>query len=59
MESFWATLKREIAHIRRSHGIWFDSRDAARRYLFDLIEVLGQDPLSGRARPRGVRAAFD
>lgn len=39
METFWATLKREIAHIRGSRGIWFETRDAARAYLFEFIEV--------------------
>src|SRR4051794_24732326 len=35
METFWATLKREIAHIRGSSGTWFETRDAARGYLFE------------------------
>jgi transposase InsO family protein len=39
METFWATLKREIAHIRGPVGIWFDTRAAARGYLFEFIEV--------------------
>ena len=39
METFWATLKREIAHIRGDSGIWFETRDAARAYLFEFIEV--------------------
>ena len=39
METFWATLKREIAHIRGNSGIWFEDRDAARAYLFEFIEV--------------------
>jgi putative transposase len=39
MESFWATLKREIAHIRGPVGIWFATRAAARAYLFEFIEV--------------------
>ena len=39
METFWATLKREIAHIRGTRGIWFETRDAARVYLFEFIEV--------------------
>ena len=39
METFWATLKREIAHIRGPVGIWFETRAAARSYLFEFIEV--------------------
>jgi Integrase core domain len=39
METFWATLKREIAHIRGPEGIWFETRDAARSFLFEFIEV--------------------
>jgi len=39
METFWATLKREIAHIRGADGIWFATRTAARAYLFEFIEV--------------------
>jgi putative transposase len=39
METFWTTLKREIAHIRGPQGNWFDTRDAARGYLFEFIEV--------------------
>jgi hypothetical protein len=39
MATFWATLKREIAHIRGASGIWFDTRDAVRVYLFEFIEV--------------------
>jgi len=39
METFWATLKREVAHIRGTSGIWFETRDAARAYLFEFIEV--------------------
>jgi putative transposase len=39
METFWATLKREVAHIRGPSGIWFETRDAARAYLFEFIEV--------------------
>jgi hypothetical protein len=39
METFWATLKREIAHIRGASGIWFETRDAAHAYLFEFIEV--------------------
>ena len=35
METFWATLKREIAHIRGPAGIWFETR----AYLFEFIEV--------------------
>jgi len=34
METFWATLKREIAHIRGPLGIWFETRAAAHAYLF-------------------------
>jgi hypothetical protein len=37
MEAFWSTLKREIAWIRGS--IHFDTRDHARLYLFEFIEV--------------------
>ena len=37
METFWSTLKREIAWIRGS--IWFPTRAAARLYLFEYIEV--------------------
>jgi putative transposase len=36
-ETFWSTLKREIAWIRG--GLWFETRDAARLYLFEFIEV--------------------
>lgn len=39
METFWATLKREIAHIRGPQGIWFETRAACRAYLFEFIEV--------------------
>ena len=39
METCWATLKREIAHIRGPIGIRFETRDAARAYLFEFIEV--------------------
>lgn len=39
METFGATLKREIAHIRGAGGIWFPTRAAARAYLFEFIEV--------------------
>ena len=37
METFWSTLKREIAWIRGS--IWFETRHEARLYLFEFIEV--------------------
>lgn len=37
METFWSTLKREITWIRGS--IWFETRHAARLYLFEFIEV--------------------
>ena len=37
METFWSTLKREIAWIRGS--IWFPTSDDARLYLFEYIEV--------------------
>ncbi len=37
METVWSTLKREIAWIRGS--IWFDTRAAAKLYLFEFIEV--------------------
>jgi transposase InsO family protein len=37
METFWARLKTEIAWIRGSTH--FDTRDQARRYLFEFIEV--------------------
>lgn len=37
IESFWSTLKREIAWIRGS--IWFPTRADARLYLFEFIEV--------------------
>ena len=37
METFWSTLKREIAWIRGS--IWFPTRDAAKTFLFEYIEV--------------------
>lgn len=37
MESCWAALKREIASIRGS--IWFPTRNEARLYLFEFIEV--------------------
>jgi Integrase core domain len=39
MEPFWATLKREITHVRGPLGICFETRDAARAYLFEYIEV--------------------
>lgn len=39
METFWATLKREIAHIRGPEGIHFPSREAARNFVFEYIEV--------------------
>ena len=39
METFWATLKREIAHVRGASGIWFETRHAARAYLFEFIEI--------------------
>ena len=37
METVWSTIKREIAWIRGS--IFFDTRDEARLYLFEFIEV--------------------
>jgi len=37
METFWSTLKREIAWVRGS--IWFETRHDARLYLFEFIEV--------------------
>jgi putative transposase len=37
METFWSTLKREIAWIRGS--IWFPTRKEAKLYLFEFIEV--------------------
>jgi putative transposase len=37
METFWSTLKREIAWIRGS--LWFATRHDARLYLFEFIEV--------------------
>ena len=37
METFWSVLKREIAWIRGS--IWFPTRDQAKLYLFEFIEV--------------------
>jgi hypothetical protein len=37
METVWSTIKRDIVGIRGS--IWFDTRDEARLYLFELIEV--------------------
>ncbi len=37
METFWSVLKREITWIRGS--IHFDTRDQARHYLFEFIEV--------------------
>jgi transposase InsO family protein len=37
MESCWSAIKREIAWIRGS--IWFPTRDDARLYLFEFIEV--------------------
>jgi hypothetical protein len=37
METFWSTLKREIAWIRGS--IWFPTRADAQLYLFEFIEV--------------------
>jgi transposase InsO family protein len=37
METFWSTLKREIAWIRGS--IYFPTRHEARLYLFEFIEV--------------------
>ncbi len=37
MESFWSTLKREVAWIRGS--IWFPTRDEAKLSLFEFIEV--------------------
>ena len=39
METFSATLKREITHIRWRHGIWFETRHALCAYLFAFIEV--------------------
>jgi len=39
METFWATLKREVAHIRGGQSIWFKTRHDARAYLFEFIEV--------------------
>ena len=32
-------LRREIAHVRGASGIWFEARNVARAYLFELIEV--------------------
>ncbi len=37
IESFWSLLKREIAWIRGT--IWFPTRDDAKLYLFEFIEV--------------------
>jgi len=37
METVWSTIKREIAWIRGS--LVFNTRDQARLYLFDYIEV--------------------
>lgn len=37
METFWSTLKREIAWIRGS--LWFPTRKEAKLYLFEFIEV--------------------
>lgn len=37
METVWSIIKREITWIRGS--IWFDTRDEARLYLFEFIEV--------------------
>lgn len=37
METFWSTIKREIAWIRGS--IYFPTRDQARLHLFEYIEV--------------------
>jgi transposase InsO family protein len=57
MDTFWSTLKREIAWIRGS--IWFPTRDAARLYLLEFIEVLynrQRTPSRSRsADPGGVR----
>ena len=38
METVWSTIKREIALIRGS--LVFDTRDQAKLYMFDYIEVL-------------------
>ena len=52
METFWATLKREIAHIRGPIGIWFETRAAARAYLFEFIEVFyNRQRHQSRTRP--------
>ena len=52
METFWATLKREIAHIRGPIGIWFETRDEARAYLFEFIEVFyNRQRHQSRTRP--------
>jgi transposase InsO family protein len=37
MESFWAAIKRDITWIRGS--VSFETRHAARLYLFEFIEV--------------------
>ena len=37
METVWSIIKREITWIRGS--IWFETRDEARLYLFEFIEV--------------------
>ncbi len=37
METVWSIIKREIRWIRGS--IFFDTRDQARPYLFEFIEV--------------------
>jgi putative transposase len=37
METFWSVLKREVAWVRGS--IFFATRDEAKLYLFEFIEV--------------------
>ena len=37
MEAFWSTRTREVAWIRAR--IWFETRDDAKLYLFEHIEV--------------------
>jgi len=51
METFWATLKREIAHIRGRDGIWFPTRAAASAYLFRVHRGVLQ-PSTPPSRPR-------
>ena len=52
METFWATLKREIAHIRGPLGIWFETRARRPRLPVRVHRGLLQSPTPpGRPRP--------